>query len=441
MNNVTPFRKMMKSSVRIVFVLLGLAGLSSLSLERVQGEDSPDEPKTLDQVQFDWEVQLEEIKKPVTDLQNSYQAQLEKLREAAQAVGNLKAVLAVDQELTSFRTSGTTEVDDSEQRELARLQGIYERAMKERLPAVNGQLKQAYTAYRNDLSGLITAYTQRNELNRAKQAQAALEGLKEESFSIGDPAPDGVRRRNIATLENSLGMKFAPVEITGGPSEGKDILFCVWETRNRDYEAFMRKTGTEKKKVSFDQKDDEPVIAVSWDGAKAFCAWLTKMEQEEGKLREGDVYRLPTDHEWSCAAGIGEAEDADESPEDKSDKIKGYPYGRHFPPKARDGNYHFQPEDGFERTAPVGSYSPNKFGLFDIGGNVMEMCEDTVERPGQSVLYFVSRDTPFAFGNPDQRDTVTESAAFFTSHRTFTSMEKDNNVWIGFRVVLELGER
>jgi formylglycine-generating enzyme required for sulfatase activity len=58
----------------------------------------------------------------------------------------------------------------------------------------------------------------------------------------------------------------------------------------------------------------QPAVHISWEDATAFCAWLTEREQRIGKLPAGWAYRLPSDHEWSCAAGIGEREDAKAHP-------------------------------------------------------------------------------------------------------------------------------
>jgi len=47
-------------------------------------------------------------------------------------------------------------------------------------------------------------------------------------------------------------------------------------------------------------KDDHPVVGVSWDDAHGFCAWLSK--------KEGSTFRLPTDEERSIAVGLGRKE-------------------------------------------------------------------------------------------------------------------------------------
>ncbi len=109
---------------------------------------------------------------------------------------------------------------------------------------------------------------------------------------------------------------------------------------------------------------------MSWDDAKAFCQWLTKKEWNEGKLRASQGYRLPTDVEWSLVVGLPKESGA--TPPDKDSRIKGvYPWGNQWPPPKGAGNYN--PElavDSFEKTAPVGSFAANRYGLHDLGGNV-----------------------------------------------------------------------
>ena len=187
---------------------------------------------------------------------------------------------------------------------------------------------------------------------------------------------------------NSLGMRFVAVK-------GTKVMFSVWETRVRDYNAYAgENSGVNGEWKDFEffghaQNPDHPVVNVNWDDATAFCAWLTRKERTAGTIGPGDAYRLPTDAEWSHAAGIGEHEDADASPESKSGKIAGvYPWGKTWPPPSRTANLlsldfkesRHPPIPGYSDdwafTAPAGLFRPNETGIFDLGGNVSEWCED-----------------------------------------------------------------
>jgi formylglycine-generating enzyme required for sulfatase activity len=168
---------------------------------------------------------------------------------------------------------------------------------------------------------------------------------------------------------NSLGVKFVPAGTDG-------VLFSVWDVRVQDYQTFVTATGHDWSKPSFSQTDNDPAVNVSWDDAYAFCDWLTKKEQAEGSLASNQKYRLPTDAEWSKAVGLNES--ADGTPARKSMKITGvYPWGTQWPPPSGAGNY---PEtlthDGYANTSPVGSFTANSYGLYDMGGNVWQWCED-----------------------------------------------------------------
>ena len=142
---------------------------------------------------------------------------------------------------------------------------------------------------------------------------------------------------------NSLGMKFAPVTVSGG----KKVLFSVWETRVQDYAAYASDQAgvdaTWKDLVYQGHKvsptDDSPVAALSWEDARGFCRWLTAHERALGRITARQRYRLPTDEEWSWAVGIGEEEEEalrGRSPKDKHSKVGGYPWGTlKFPPIGR----------------------------------------------------------------------------------------------------------
>ncbi|MEZ5430220.1 MAG: SUMF1/EgtB/PvdO family nonheme iron enzyme [Verrucomicrobiales bacterium] len=83
----------------------------------------------------------------------------------------------------------------------------------------------------------------------------------------------------------------------------------------RDYEVFVRETGRVWNQPGFAQTGDHPAVNLHWHDAWAFCEWLTA---KAAALKLDVVYRLPTDHEWSCAAGLGLSELPTESPQNKS---------------------------------------------------------------------------------------------------------------------------
>jgi hypothetical protein len=172
-----------------------------------------------------------------------------------------------------------------------------------------------------------------------------------------------------APCQNSLGMKFFPVP-------GTAVLFSVWDTRVQDYRVFADATGREPPKPRFAQGPTHPAVKVSWDDAEAFCQWLTARERTAGKIGAAQFYRLPTDDEWSAAVGLTEAKEG--SPKDKSGKVKDvYPWGTQWPPPRGSGNYAKAiGVHDYDYTSPAGSFAPNKFGLYDMGGNVWQWCED-----------------------------------------------------------------
>ncbi len=175
-------------------------------------------------------------------------------------------------------------------------------------------------------------------------------------------------------MTNSLGMKFAAVP-------GTRVMFCIHETRKKDYAVFKYNFSTAQKTTN--QADDHPVTNLTWADATEFCEWLSQ--------KESRTYRLPTDLEWSHAVGIGEREQKikDATWRELNSRItKHFPWGGIWPPPRGAGNYCDESyhssmqntdiylkgyDDGFPGTAPVMTYAPNALGLFDLGGNVWEL--------------------------------------------------------------------
>ncbi|OGV68588.1 MAG: hypothetical protein A3K19_11560 [Lentisphaerae bacterium RIFOXYB12_FULL_65_16] len=122
-----------------------------------------------------------------------------------------------------------------------------------------------------------------------------------------------------------------------------------------------------------------PVEQVDWNEAVAFCARLTERERAAGRLPDGCAYRLPTDAEWeyACRAGttttfyFGNDAAALWRFANYRDKSCDLPDGTNAS-VIKDPAH----DDRFSHTAPVGSFEPNAWGLYDMVGNVFEWCQD-----------------------------------------------------------------
>jgi hypothetical protein len=256
-----------------------------------------------------------------------------------------------------------------------------------------------------------------------------------------DAKSAGERRRKEAVeallakaTENSLGMKFQHVP-------GTKLLFSIWETRVKDYELFVTETGRQWKRPSYSRDEDEfklepthPAANVSWNDAKAFCEWLTRKEKKERRIDSQQEYRLPTDEEWSAAVGLtGETPTGTIFERMEHRNMILYPWGNQWPPPSGAGNFAGEEatseykkgikgySDGYVSIAPVGTFSPNQFGLYDLGGNLQELCEDTF-----SGKYKIVRGSSFFSDLPK---------TLLSSERQPEDPDKIISI-IGFRVVL-----
>ena len=197
-------------------------------------------------------------------------------------------------------------------------------------------------------------------------------------LSVGDSCPDSqgpVREVHVGSF--ALGKyevtraEFAAfVSVTGHDAQGcrvyiwKQRAFArdrwQWETRDR---ASWRAPG-------WRQRYNEPVVCVNWEDASAYVQWLSEVT--------GEQYRLPTEAEWEYAARAGTTTDfywgdgtAHCTYSNAADRTAEQTFQR------QEVRWSFSNcADGVARTALVGAFEANAFGLHDTAGNVWEWVDD-----------------------------------------------------------------
>jgi formylglycine-generating enzyme required for sulfatase activity len=162
---------------------------------------------------------------------------------------------------------------------------------------------------------------------------------------------------------------------------GRSVALGKYHVTREEFAAFVRDTGYSIRggctlfanhryeqradagwqNPGFTQTDRDPVVCVSWQDAKAYVAWLNEKLRGQRPMRDDGPYRLPSEAEWEYAARAGTRTarwwgDAVGSGRANCDGC-----GSRWDKK--------QP-------APVGSFEPNPFGLFDMLGNASEWTED-----------------------------------------------------------------
>lgn len=258
--------------------------------------------------------------------------------------------------------------------------GLSGTATVEVLIDANGQLADASVvqATHPDFGAAALKAVQSWRFEPARDGDRAVAASLQVPFTFAlEPPPAAASTPDQFT--NTLGMKFTRLA-------GSSVHVSVWLTREQDYDRFVRATGR-----GWDNPGhgaDHPAVNVSWQDARAFCAWLTERERQAGRITARQTYRLPTDLEWSRAAGL--ADEPGATPRARDGQIADrFPWGTQWPPPAGSGNY--GPSlgvDDYAGTSPVAAFKANALGYHDMGGNVWQWCADDYDpaAPGTKVL-------------------------------------------------------
>jgi len=161
-----------------------------------------------------------------------------------------------------------------------------------------------------------------------------------------------------------------------------------------------------------------PVETVTWNDAAAYCARLTQIEQAAGRLPTRWVYRLPSEAQWEYACRAGTA--------------TRFSHGD-------DGSYTLLPlyawfgDPTTGKPNPVGTKLPNPWGLYDMHGNVWELCQDLMTYTGGSVI-----DPPLS----GVTARMTRGGSWHSLGPRLRSASRNpydtvnREAWVGFRIIL-----
>ena len=172
--------------------------------------------------------------------------------------------------------------------------------------------------------------------------------------TIGEPFSVGVKevtrgeyRRFVSATGHSAGDSCWTYE--GGP----------WKKGGRS--PWKDRGGRNWEDPGYEQTDGHPVVCVSWEDARAYVGWLSR--------ETGEEYRLLSESEWEYVARAGSRGARYWGQGEQCRHANGADASTDF-------SWRTGCSDGYARTAPVGSFVPNGFGLHDVLGNVWEWVED-----------------------------------------------------------------
>jgi len=216
--------------------------------------------------------------------------------------------------------------------------------------------------------------------------------------------------------------------VFGGGKVGKDpedlvieisrpFAISTTEVTLGTYREFLKATQSGDLKSFSDGDDQLPVSGISWDAAEAFVSWLSH--------QTGYHFSLPSSTQWEYAARAG--------------ATSLYSWGDHH----GDGNANCMDcgvtYDG--ALAPVASFKPNRWGLYDVHGNVWEWTKDCMDPNSKPPV----NGMPQLFGNCNSRElrggSARSDAWSIRFNARASSLRQSRSSDVGMRVVMEIPQK
>lgn len=206
------------------------------------------------------------------------------------------------------------------------------------------------------LDGLILSMMRDDPANRPQSAReilAALEAIEiDENAVVVSESDGGIENVAIESGNFILGSGPESSNSSEKPRRRVEISgfsIAKYPVTNAQYREFAERTGASPSPFVAEEQfggDDNPVVGITWDDARAYCAWVGG--------------RLPSEAEWEYVAKGGEK--------------RIYPWGDE-PPTPMHANL----DRIRETTSPVGQFGAglSRHGVMDLSGNVWEWCADT----------------------------------------------------------------
>ncbi|WP_321377896.1 SUMF1/EgtB/PvdO family nonheme iron enzyme [Rhizobium sp.] len=160
-----------------------------------------------------------------------------------------------------------------------------------------------------------------------------------------------------------IGSNSHPNSAPPHPVTVNEFRIALYPTTNAAYAAFIKDTGRLWRSPDgfSDERRNAPATNLTWHDAIAYCAWLTGRWQQQGRIANDEVVRLPTEPEWERAARGDQA--------DAGDHTIVYPWGTEWMDDASNCE-----EAGFNDTCAVGLFPKGRspYGCYDMAGQVWE---------------------------------------------------------------------